>query len=67
LRSFLLSTLAYILAVSWKTPDILLLLKLPVISLLICMGYFVLGEFSVAEKTLIRSLFSAPAKAETGD
>jgi len=66
LRSLLLSTLAYILAVSWKTPDILLLLKLPVISLLICVGYFVLGEFSVAEKGLIRSLFSSPARAKAG-
>ena len=66
LRSFLLSALAYILAVSWKTTDILLLLKLLVIALLICGGYFVLGEFSVAEKGMIRSLFSSPARAKAG-
>lgn len=65
-RSLLLSTLAYIAAVSWNTPDILLLLKLALISVLICVGYFVLGEFSVAEKGLIRSLLSSPTRVKPG-
>jgi O-antigen/teichoic acid export membrane protein len=66
LRSFLLSTMAYILAAWWQTPGILLLLKLPAISLLICLGYFVSGEFSTAEKQLIRSLLSLPGTANAG-
>jgi O-antigen/teichoic acid export membrane protein len=69
LRSFLLSTLAYILAAYWHTPGFLLLLKLPVISLLIFLGYFASGEFSIAEKSMIRSLFIPPwiADANTGN
>ena len=69
LRSFLLSTLAYILAAYWHTPGILLLLKLPAISLFICLGYFALGEFSAAEKSMLRSLLIPPgtADANTGN
>jgi O-antigen/teichoic acid export membrane protein len=66
LRTVLLTTLAYILAARWHTPGILLLLKLPAISLLICLGYFVLGEFSAAEKGTIRSLLSSPGTANAG-
>ena len=69
LRSFLLSTMAYILAAWWQTPGILLMLKLPAISLLICLGYFVSGEFSAAEKSMLRSLLIPPgtADANTGN
>ncbi len=56
LRSFLLSTLAYIAAALWPAPGILLLVKLPAISLLICLAYSFLGEFSAAERELIRSI-----------
>jgi O-antigen/teichoic acid export membrane protein len=66
LRSFLLSTIAYTLTAWWQTPGILLLLKLPAISLLICLGYFVSGEFSTAEKHMIRSLLSLPGTANAG-
>jgi O-antigen/teichoic acid export membrane protein len=66
LRSLLLSALAYALAAWWHMPDILLLLKLPAISLLICAGYFVLGELSPAEKGMIRSLLSWSASAKAG-
>jgi O-antigen/teichoic acid export membrane protein len=69
LRSFLLSTLAYIPAGYWHTPGILLLLKLPAISLFICLGYFALGEFSAAEKSMLRSLLipRGTADANTGN
>jgi hypothetical protein len=66
LRSFLLSTMAYTLAAWWQTPGILLLLKLPAIALLICLGYFVSGEFSTAEKHMIRSLLSLSGTANAG-
>jgi O-antigen/teichoic acid export membrane protein len=63
LRSFLLSTLAYISAALWPAPGILLLVKLPAISLLICVAYFVLGEFSAAEMDLIRSILNWPGSS----
>jgi O-antigen/teichoic acid export membrane protein len=63
LRSFLLSTLAYISAAVWPAPGILLLVKLPAISLLICVAYFVLGEFSAAEMDLIRSILNWPGSS----
>ena len=66
LRSFLLSTLVYTMAAWWHTPGILLLLKLPTICLLICLGYFVSGEFNTAEKCIIRSLLSLPPTADAG-
>lgn len=69
LRSFFLSAMAYILAANWHTPGILLMLKLPVISLLILLGYFAFGEFSAAEKSMLRSLLIPPGTvdANTGN
>jgi O-antigen/teichoic acid export membrane protein len=63
LRSFLLTTLAYISAAVWPSSGILLLLTLPAISLLICVAYFVLGEFSSAEMDLIRSILNWPGSS----
>src|SRR6202162_2910339 len=63
LRSFLLSTLAYISAAVWPAPGVLLLVKLPAISLLICVAYFVLGEFSAVEMDLIRSILNWPGSS----
>ena len=56
LRSVLLSFLAYAAATAWSAPGLLLLLKLPALSVLICLAYFVLGEFSAAEMGRLRSL-----------
>jgi O-antigen/teichoic acid export membrane protein len=56
LRSVLLSALAYIAAVAWPADGMLLLVKLPAISLLIFFAYLVLGEFSTAEITVLRSM-----------
>ena len=55
LRSVLLSALACVAAAGWPAPGILLLLKLPALSLLICLAYLVLGEFSAAEMNVLRS------------
>jgi O-antigen/teichoic acid export membrane protein len=66
LRSLVLSTVAYFFAATWHTPDILLLLKLAAASLFICAGYLVLGEFSAAEKGVLRSLLSSPRSAQAG-
>jgi O-antigen/teichoic acid export membrane protein len=55
-RSVLLSGLAYIAAAAWPADGVLLLVKLPALSLLICIAYFVLGEFSRAEINLLRSM-----------
>jgi O-antigen/teichoic acid export membrane protein len=56
LRSVLLSPLAYMAAAAWSAPGLLLVIKLPALSALICVMYFVLGEFSAAEMNQFRSL-----------
>jgi O-antigen/teichoic acid export membrane protein len=55
-RSGLLSALAYIAVAAWPADGMLILVKLPAISLLICVGYLALGEFSAAEINLLRSI-----------
>jgi O-antigen/teichoic acid export membrane protein len=56
LRSVLLSALAYIAAAAWPADGMLILAKLPALSLLICVGYLALGEFSAGEINLLRSM-----------
>jgi O-antigen/teichoic acid export membrane protein len=56
LRSVVLSALAYVSAVAWPADGMLLLVKLPAISLLIFVAYLALGEFSTAEISVLRSM-----------
>jgi uncharacterized membrane protein AbrB (regulator of aidB expression) len=44
-RSITICVLAYFLASKWQTPDLLLLLKLPLISIVIIITNTLLGEF----------------------
>jgi len=62
-RSALLSGLAFIAAVAWPTSGLLLLVKLPAISLMIGAGYWALREFSAAEITLLRTIAAARSSA----
>jgi O-antigen/teichoic acid export membrane protein len=56
LRSLLVCGFAYAVAFYWSTPGIWLLLKLSLVTLLIPVAFFVLGEFIPGEVALIRSL-----------
>jgi O-antigen/teichoic acid export membrane protein len=49
LRSITICGLAYTLASGWQTPGLLLLLKLPVISIFIIVSFTLLGELSSDE------------------
>lgn len=57
LRSITICVLAYIWAFKWQTPGLLLLLKLPVISVVIIISIILLGECSKDEIAFVRSLF----------
>jgi len=48
---------AYFLASWWQTPGLLLLLKLPVISMFIIITITMLGEFRKDEVAFVRSIF----------
>lgn len=56
-RSITICGLAYILASKWQTPGLLLLIKLPVISMVIIITITLLGEFSGDEIAFVRSIF----------
>ena len=56
-RSITICVLAYVLAFKWQTPGLLLLLKLPVISMVIIIIITLLGEFSGDEIAFVRSIF----------
>ena len=56
LRSALICVGAYALAALWPAPGFWLLLKLPVIGLVILIGFLLLGEFSADEIAFIRSM-----------
>jgi O-antigen/teichoic acid export membrane protein len=64
-RGLCLSLLAYVAAVGWPAPGFVLFVKLPVISLLICLGYVALGEFSTTEIDRLRSVLYRPAPSRT--
>jgi O-antigen/teichoic acid export membrane protein len=64
MRSLLISGGAYVLAVLWPAPGMLLVFKLPVIGLLISLSFLLLGEFSAAEIALARSLVHWRVAAE---
>jgi len=57
LRSITICVLAYILAFNWHTPGLLLLLKLPAISMVIVITTILFGEFSADEIAFVRSIF----------
>jgi len=56
-RSITICVLAYLLAFKWQTPGLLLLLKLPIISMAIIITTTLLGEFSADEIAFVRSIF----------
>ena len=56
-RSITLCVFAYFLASKWQTPSLLLLLKLPIISMLIIFSSILLGEFNGDEAAFIYSFF----------
>ena len=55
-RSLLLFGMAYAVAVSWPAPGIFLLVKLTVTSVVICLAFLLLGEFSADERAMLRSV-----------
>jgi O-antigen/teichoic acid export membrane protein len=57
-RSITICVVAYIMASRWQTPDILILLKIPLISLFIVIAITLLGEFSRDEIIFLRSVFN---------
>lgn len=57
IRSITICVLAYALALKWQTPGLLLLLKLPLISMFIITTIILLGEFSGDEMGFLRSIF----------
>jgi O-antigen/teichoic acid export membrane protein len=57
-RSILLCLLAYCLAALWPATGGLVLVKLMVIGIAIVIGFKSLGEFSVEEMVMLRSVFS---------
>jgi hypothetical protein len=61
-RSITICVLAYIWASKWQTPGLLLLLKLPVISMVIIITITLLGECSKDEIAFVRSLFGWRSK-----
>jgi len=56
-RSITICIFAYFLAYWWKTPGLLLLVKLPVISMVIIIMITLLGEFRKDEVAFVRSIF----------
>jgi len=61
-RSTIICVFAYVLAFKWKTPGLLLLLKLPMISIGIIIAVTLLGEFSTDEIAFIRTIFDWQSK-----
>jgi len=59
-RSVGVSVGAYVLAVFWPTPGLLLLVKLPTGVSLILLAFVMLGEFTTADKGLLRALVGWP-------
>ena len=57
LRDIIISLFAYIFASNWHTVGLLLLLKLPIISIIIILAIVLLGEFSSDEIAFVRSIF----------
>jgi O-antigen/teichoic acid export membrane protein len=60
LRSVVISGLAYILAASWQSPGVLLLLKLPAVGLIIILAFLFMGEFDAKEVAFVRSMIRWP-------
>jgi O-antigen/teichoic acid export membrane protein len=56
LRSIAVSAMAYAVAALWPSPGVLLLLKIPAISVLILIGFLLSGEFNSREIALIGSM-----------
>jgi len=56
-RSITICVLAYVLAFKWQTPGLLLLLKLPLISMVIIIAITLFGEFNGDEIAFVRSIF----------
>jgi O-antigen/teichoic acid export membrane protein len=56
LRSIAICVGAYVVASYWQTPGGLLLVKLPTVSLMIILAYFMTGEIKTAEFNFFRSL-----------
>ena len=56
LRSITICVIAYVIASNWRTPGLLLLLKLPIISIIIIFAITSLGEFSSDEINFVRSI-----------
>ena len=56
-RSITICVLAYFLAIKWQTPGLLLLLKLPILSMVIIIAITLFGEFSGDEIAFVRSIF----------
>jgi len=57
LRSIIICVFAYLFALKWHTPDFLLLLKLPIISVIIILSIVLLGEFTSDEIAFVHSIF----------
>jgi O-antigen/teichoic acid export membrane protein len=62
LRSMTICLVAFILAAGWKAPGLLLLVKLPAISIVIVISTLLLGEFTAEEIFFMRSM----SRAERG-
>jgi O-antigen/teichoic acid export membrane protein len=62
-RSILVLGVAYIFATLWAAPGLLLLVKLPVITIAICVSFLLLREFSAGEIELARSLAHGKSSA----
>jgi O-antigen/teichoic acid export membrane protein len=55
-RSVLLCAAVYLLAALWPAAGLLLLVKLPVLALVVLLGFLLLGEFNPSEIGLVRSM-----------
>jgi len=58
LRSIIISIIAYYISIYWSTPGILLLLKIPVVSLVIFLSFILTGELKKAERNLVWAMLS---------
>ncbi len=56
LRSIIISSFAYTLALLWLTPGFMLILKLFLIGVFIVIAFVLFGEFTFRELTLVRSM-----------
>jgi O-antigen/teichoic acid export membrane protein len=61
-RSLTICVFAYILSLKWQTPGLLLLLKLPLVSLVIIFLFTFFGEFSKNEINFVSSIVDWRAK-----